>query len=236
MTDYLADAPLKAKRGDETLENLQKAKIIVLDENDEEDRKIDVLFNPKEYRINYSSSYKETKIPGSELFITQFSGVEPSELSLSLFFDTGERIGIMDTVPASDVTQKTKDFVKLLYVDASLHRPPHVKFQWGSMNFIGVVLSADTEYTMFDKDGMPTRATVGLKIKETMDISTGSRKTPLESPDRTKCRMASAGKDIWHIAYEEYGSMELWRVIASENNISDPLAVKDGTVLKIPAL
>lgn len=217
-------------------EGLNKAKIIVLNENGTDGSSIDVLFNPKDYKMNFKSNYKENKIMGSDLFVTQFTNVEPAELNLSLFFDTGERIGVSETVPASDVTAKTKEFIKLLYVDASLHKPPQVKFQWGTVNFTGVIMSADAEYNMFDKDGIPTRASMSLRIREVMDISTGSRKTPFESPDRTKLRQASAGRSIWDIAYEEYGSMAMWRIIASENNIRDPLCIAEGTVLKVPAL
>lgn len=217
-------------------DSLQKAKIIVLGDNDSETESIDVLFNPTEYKINYSSSYKDNQIAGSDLFVTQFSYVEPAEMEVSLFFDQSSKIMVDKVDEAKDVTLITKQFVKLIYVDASLHRPPYVKFQWGSVTFKGVVLSANTEYTMFEKDGMPIQATVSLKIKEVMDIGTESRNKPFESPDRTKCRMVSAGKTIWNIAYEEYGTMEMWRYIAKENKLIDPLNVKNGTILKVPAL
>ena len=59
---------------------------------------------------------------------------------------------------------------------------------------------------------------------------------PLESPDRTKCRTLYEGQSLWGLAYEEYGDPEKWKEIARENHITNPLQVKPGQVLRLPAL
>ena len=38
------------------------------------------------------------------------------------------------------------------------------------------------------------------------------------------------------LAYEEYGDPEKWKEIARENHITNPLQVKPGQVLRLPAL
>lgn len=217
-------------------QQLQKAKVIVLGDNGEESSSIEVLFNPKEYNLKYETSYKEYEIAGTDTVITQFLHGNPAILEVSLFFDEGPKLTIQGQEEAKDVSVTTSKFIKLVYVDASLHRPPHIKFQWGSLNFTGIVTSVGTHYTMFEKDGMPTRANVDLVIKELIDINATNRKTPFESPDRTKSKMIMAGKSLWNIAYEEYGDMGQWRTIASENGITNPLDLMPGKMIKVPAL
>jgi nucleoid-associated protein YgaU len=43
-----------------------------------------------------------------------------------------------------------------------------------------------------------------------------------------------AGESLHSIAYREYGSAELWRGLAAENGIDDPLRVRPGTSIRIP--
>ena len=62
------------------------------------------------------------------------------------------------------------------------------------------------------------------------------RKRPFESPDRTKYRTVHQGEHLWNFAAQEYGDAELWRVIAKENGLMDPLDLKPGQVIKLPAL
>ena len=41
---------------------------------------------------------------------------------------------------------------------------------------------------------------------------------------------------LWSIAYEEYDDCEKWREIAKANNIMNPLDIRPGQVIRIPAL
>ena len=67
-------------------------------------------------------------------------------------------------------------------------------------------------------------------------IGNENTRVPLESPDRTKCRTLHEGQSLWALAYEEYGDPEKWKEIARENRIANPLQIKPGQVLKLPAL
>ena len=89
---------------------------------------------------------------------------------------------------------------------------------------------------MFLPSGMPVRARVELTLKSVTDLSTAKRKRPFESPDRTKYRTVHQGEHLWSFAFQEYGDAELWRVIARENGIMDPLELEPGQVIKLPAL
>lgn len=91
-------------------------------------------------------------------------------------------------------------------------------------------------YTMFTESGMPVRAKVSLTFKSLISLKDTKRKSPFESPDRTKYRTLRQGMGLWDIANMEYGDPDMWKVIARENGILNPLEVRPGQVVKLPAL
>ena len=67
----------------------------------------------------------------------------------------------------------------------------------------------------------------------------GKRKYPcsvrIPGQDRNAVRFMKAR--VWRgLLYEEYGDPEKWKEIARENHITNPLQVKPGQVLRLPAL
>ncbi|MCI9174204.1 MAG: hypothetical protein HFH49_04540 [Lachnospiraceae bacterium] len=204
---------------------------------------IDVLFNPSEYQLTDSANYSEKKVPGLDGPILQYISGEATELSLNLFLDTyvpkkppslfsfgGSSGG------STDVSKITKRIADATSIDGSLHRPPKVTFKWGSLNFKGVVTKFNHTYTMFTENGMPVRAKVSLTFKSLMSPKDKRRSSPFESPDRTKYRTIRQGIGLWDIAGMEYGDPDLWKVIARENGILNPLDVRPGQVVKLPAI
>ncbi len=83
---------------------------------------------------------------------------------------------------------------------------------------------------------MPVRAKVSLTFKSLISPKDTRRKSPFESPDRSKYRTIRQGIGLWDIANMEYGDANMWKVIAKENGILNPLDVRPGQVVKLPAL
>ena len=202
---------------------------------------IEVLFNPSEYQLTDSANYSEKKVPGMDGPIIQYVSGNATELSLNLFLDTyvaksSSMIPLGSSGSSSDVSYITKQIADATSIDGSLHRPPKVTFKWGSLNFQGVVTRFNHTYTMFTESGMPVRAKVSLTFKALISPKDSSRKSPFESPDRTKYRTIRQGVGLWDIANMEYGDPDMWKVIARENGILNPLDVRPGQVVKLPAL
>ena len=202
---------------------------------------IEVLFNPSEYQLTDGSSYSEKKIPGLDGPIIQYISGDATELSLSLFLDTyvpksTSLISFGPPKESTDVSIITKQIADATSIDGSMHRPPKVTFKWGSLNFEGVVTKMNHTYTMFTEKGMPVRAKVSLTFKSLISPRDTKRKSPFESPDRTKYRTLRQGMGLWDIANMEYGDPDMWKVIARENGILNPLEVRPGQVVKLPAL
>ncbi|MCI8991427.1 MAG: hypothetical protein HFG80_01675 [Eubacterium sp.] len=223
---------------------LTKAKLII--EKETGSKTIDVLFNPSEYQLTDSASYSEKKVPGLDGPVIQYISGDATELSVSLFLDTYVSNtssflpvsvpGIGGGSQSSDVSEITREIAETTSIDGSLHRPPKVTFRWGSLNFEGIVTKVNHTYTMFTESGMPVRAKVNLTFKSLFSPKDNKRKSPFESPDRTKYRTVKDGMQLWDLAYAEYGDPDLWKVIARENGIRNPLDIKAGQVVKLPAL
>ncbi|MEG1584995.1 MAG: hypothetical protein RR361_08090, partial [Anaerovorax sp.] len=181
--------------------------------------------------------------------VTQYISGAASTLTMTLMFDTYEtsvtEIGSslaahakarMKPIKPSNVTKLTKKITELTEIDGKLHRPPLCEFIWGALRFKGVVTSVNSTYTMFMEDGMPVRAKLDVTFQSVTDINESKKESPFESPDRTKYRIVGEGTQLWHIAFDEYGDPELWRVIAKENGIMNPKELHAGQMVRLPAL
>jgi nucleoid-associated protein YgaU len=187
---------------------------------------IEVLFNPNEYRLNVSNQFAEVAIPGLAAPLVQFGRGNASTLSMRLFFDTYEQ--------RTDVRLYTGKVIKLMTIDPSLHAPPVCMFVWGKLEFVGVLERADQSFTLFLPNGIPVRAALDVSFKEFFD---GKKQAGLlESADFAKRYTVQRGDTLSSIAGVEYGDHALWRLIAEENGLDDPLALQPGQVLVIPAV
>lgn len=218
---------------------ITKAKIEILDKDGEKkEREIEVLFNPAQYTLTASSGYSTPSRPASDAPMVTFTGGRASTLSMELFFYTGpiQSASANGGTEATDVSVKVREFERLVYIEGDRHSPPVVKFIWGSLSFKGVVTQLRSNFTMFAEDGMPIQAKVSISLMDYHKQKDEKRKSPFESPDRTKCRMIREDYSIWDMAKSEYGDISKWKVIARANNISNPLEIPPGTIVRIPAL
>jgi nucleoid-associated protein YgaU len=194
------------------------------DSSTPEGQPIQVLFNPTEYRIGKSNQFAEVAIPGLESPPIQFVRGNVRTLSMQLFFDTYEQ--------GQDVRDYVRQIVDLLEIDPELHAPPICLFSWGDLNFVGVLERADQSFKLFLSDGTPVRATVDVAFKEYFAGQPGDR----HSADVTKRYVVRRGDTLSGIAGRKYGDPGLWRPIARENGLDDPLALQPGQILVIPAV
>ncbi len=201
-------------------------------------------FNPEQFHINSRGKFTKETRQGEDAPIVQFMGGSVSVLDLKLEFDTstsyelgGGTLPIPKKTEATDVAAYVAILVDMVRIRGKLHRPPIVKFCWGSMNFGGVVTNVDAVFTEFEPGGMPVRAEVTLQMMTMSLENAGEMKiSPKESPDRSKSILLTEDASLWSIAEREYGDAGQWREIARANDIIDPLSVPAGTRLRVPAL
>ena len=197
---------------------------------DESDR-LELPFNPTEYSIDNRSVYSEAAIPGLDAPLLQYNHGEARSLSLELLLDT-YTYGDQKDVRHSYIHK----LESLLLVDGELHAPPPCKVVWGSLEFVGLLQELRKRYLLFLEDGTPVRARVNMTWKEYLPLVMQLRRTLRSSPDRRKARLLEEGASLWQIAYEEYGDVKYWKLLAAVNDIENPLKLTPGDELAIPAL
>lgn len=203
---------------------LEKAVISNLDTNDE----IEVLFNPKEYVIEKKTPWAEQNVFGMDSPPVQFTIGERKRLSMELFFDTSEE--------KSDVRSYTGKMEELMVVNAQEHRPPLLRFSWGTLSFDCVLEDMVQRYTLFANDGTPLRAILKVVFKEYATAATQLSNTRRESADHTKRLIVREGETLASVSAREYNDPGKWRVIADANNIDDPENIASGTIVELPPL
>jgi nucleoid-associated protein YgaU len=196
--------------------------------------RIDFQFNPKDLTVAKAASWARKPAKDSARSgPPQYNGPEPSKLTLEMFFDASEK---QDNAVVSVVD---KLFSCCVPTDESLQRnqgsPPLVLFRWGTLTgFVAYVRSVSVKYTLFTATGTPIRAVCTVTLEEM--AAEPSKQNPTSgglSPHRV--HVVTAGETLAGVAYGEYGDPARWRDVARVNEIDDPMRLRPGTRLLLPA-
>ena len=207
---------------------VEKAQIKVLDDTGEETEIIDVMFNPEDYTVSLSDSFDTDEEQESS---PSFNRVEITDLTVKSFFDTYET--------QSDVREKTNKIAKLLMptVEGSdRNRPPICLFVWGKFTYKGIIHQLDQKFIMFLETGIPVRAELTFTFKSVATPQEYAEYMGIEACRKVWTVKSSDRLDL--IAHRALKNAALWRKIADENNIDDPITFPRthdiGTTLVIP--
>lgn len=189
---------------------------------------IPVLFNPTQYSLDRGNQISELGVPGLAAPVLQYVRGNARTLSMELFFDTYEA--------GTDVRKHTGKIYGLLDIVAAKHRPPICTFAWGQFNLKCLLERVSGRFTLFLEDGTPVRATLNVSFKEYLEVEVLVKGPPTQSADHAKTYVVRRGDTLSSIAAAEYDDPAMWRTIATANGIADPMSVRPGAVLKLPAV
>ena len=197
--------------------------------------KLDFQFNPKELQLAKSATWKREQAKGNKKASPpQFTGSQPSKLTLEMFFDASAKQdgSVVDTVE--------KLFSLTVPTESSMTSkkasPPWVLFRWGGLTgFLAYVSQVQAKYTLFTASGLPIRATCTVTLEEL------SGEAPRQNPTSGglvphRVHEVVAGDSLAAIAYKEYGLPSLWRSVADLNGIDDPMRLRPGQRVLLPPL
>jgi hypothetical protein len=160
----------------------------------------------------------------------QFTKSDPAILSMKVWFDRSfDEAGTIDY----EINQLQNWTCPTERITRGVQSPPRVTFIWRSLQFVGVITNLTITYKQFGVDGLPVRAEANISIMENPRHLLGTNPTSGGISGR-RVHVISAGDTLHSVAYSEYGSPGLWRVLAEANGIDDPLRVNPGTALLIP--
>lgn len=224
---------------------------ITCDEGAHKDEKVEFHFNPSEYSVAKANQYNPSANKGGNVPNWEFSGGNPRTVSLGLLFDASipREDNRGRTVQEADVRSAIKKLFDFMLVDETLKqqdgrdshmgRPPKCRLQWArdtKYHFRCYIASCAVQYTMFNQDGVPIRATASLLLHEALDPKQLGGTNPTSRGEiGTRARQIQEGDRIDWIAYQEYGDPNEWRLIAEANRLFNPLALRPGMILTIPA-
>ncbi|MEU9995402.1 peptidase M23 [Streptomyces sp. NPDC050848] len=198
--------------------------------------RVKLQFNPSTLSMSKTTEWRRTpsRMAGQSA-LPEFVGSGPRSLSLEVFLDA--------TAKHDNSVEKTvqKIMIALVPTKASLARKtpasPWVRFEWGkskTTSFDGVLSNFSVNYSLFDVDGKPLRATCSLSIEEASVDPAGQNPTSGSREARRTHRVV-AGDSLPLLAWREYGDATAWRVIAEANDVDDPMVLVPGTELVVPS-
>ncbi|KVN11843.1 MULTISPECIES: hypothetical protein [unclassified Burkholderia] len=129
--------------------------------------KIAAMYNPASIELGYSNDYADDQFINQSIPGKHYIGTKASDLSLSLIFDA------MLADNDKSVNDQLAQLRALCYdVDLDSREKCLLKIQWGNMEwggnghryFMGRPMSLTLQYTLFDRDGAPLRATATLRL------------------------------------------------------------------------
>jgi hypothetical protein len=193
---------------------------------------IRVLFNPTEYTLDRSNTYKTTSVPGLGGPLFHFVNGEADTLAMELFLDD-----YTDPAPGGKgVRVRVDEIAALLEIDNNLHAPPIVRFVWGKLSFTAIIEKLTRKLTLFQPEGVPVRATLNISFKEYRTLPQLLINPRLQSADKSKRRVIVGNHSLWLLASREYQDVTKWRVIAEHNDLDDPRDIAPGDWVTIPPL
>jgi nucleoid-associated protein YgaU len=196
--------------------------------------RIEFQFNPRELSLTKTAKWSRQAQKGAKKSdVPQFTGAEPSKLSLEMFLDAS------DTQDDRVVRTVEQLFACCVPTDESHQKkkgsPPWVVFHWGALTgFTAYVSSVSVKYTLFTPGGVPIRGTATVNIEEIAGEQQGQNPTSGGLAAR-RVHTVVSGDTLPAIAWREYGDPTLWRPIAERNGIDDPMRLPAGTTLLVPA-
>jgi hypothetical protein len=195
---------------------------------------IDFQFNPKELSISKSAKWSRASQKGSKNSgVPEYRGPEPSKLALEMFLDAS------DTQDDSVVKKVEKLFSCCVPTPESHEKkkpnPPWVVFHWGGLSsFTGYIHSVTVKYTLFTPGGLPIRGTATVNLEEI--AKEDQQQNPTSGAlSAHRVHTVLSGDTLASIAWHEYGDPTMWREIATANHIDNPMRLRAGSSLLVPA-
>jgi hypothetical protein len=132
------------------------------------------------------------------------------------------------------VAARIEGLLQFARYQSDTHQPYYLHAHWGRFDFRGVLTQADVTYTLFDRGGLPLRATVKITLQEVVAPQVRTAQEHANSPDLYQTWLVADGDRIDTIAFQVYGDSSWWRPLAAANMLRNPRVLDVGSVLLLP--
>ena len=190
------------------------------------------LFKPEKLKFRKGTTWNEEHTAARNAPTSTFTGGDAERLEVKLFFEA-DKAGFLGVTGYIFFLKQLMQRPPIL-----LQQPPLVMFMWGmTTSALSYIKDMSYEYTLFDPTGKPLYAEVDLTLVEyNMEWAALVGQNPTSRSEPRKTWIVNEGQTLDWIAYQEYGDPAQWRHIAQTNNLSNPMELKPGMILKLTPL
>lgn len=200
---------------------------------------ITAMYNPDSLQLSYQTSYTANEFINNNILSNDYSVTHPGDLKLELIFDA--------RMPGNKKTieSQLKQLRQLCYSVNPSHGEPHfLRVKWGNMSwadkgyFAGRMTSLSFNYTLFDRDATPLRATASLSLIADQSIELQEKKQSLLSPQVSVLSVPPGEGALPLVAASASSSLVGgidYLSLAWSNNLNNLDDVEPGQLLMAPA-
>lgn len=197
--------------------------------------------NPSSYNRKYATKFSGTSSDkgsaiGKAAPVPKFSASEPEKVSFTLTLDGTGVVPDAANVTVADQIKKLRD-IAYAY-SGEEHEPDAVQIDWGDelKAFQGRLTSLDIDYTLFDPDGAPLRATMKLAFIEALTEAQVALEANNQSPDLTHIVRVREGDTLPLLCERIYKDVSKYLEVARFNNLDNFRNLTPDTLLRFPPM
>ena len=202
------------------------------------------MFNPVSFAMQHENAFAKYQGINTSGRRALYSHSRAKTLTLELVLDgTGVADGSSGTLPgqgSGSVAEHIEQFLRLcFYMDGALHEPKFLKIRWGEgelRDFDCRLQAVDIQYTSFDKNGAPLRATLNTTFVEDLEPAKRVRQEGKSSPDLPHSRIVRSGDTLPLLSQEIYGSSAYYLRVAQANGLDNFRQLTPGQEIFFPPL
>lgn len=196
---------------------------------------LELPVNPAKVKLGKGINYAEDRQLGSLNGSNVFVRYKPETLSFECLLDMTNAMD--DDDEKMSVRNMAGEIEARLYdYNEDGHRPSFVKVEYGDITFFGQLKTLDAEYTLFDTDGSPLRATLQITLTGYCSHSEELKHFPKRSPDVSRLVTLKQGQTLSSLCYEVYGDAQLVGQVARCNNLNGFRNIPAGMEIMLPML
>ena len=196
------------------------------------DREYEVKINPSNFKHKKGMLFNTDNRANASVDVKQWKGFAEETLEFTLYLDGTQYHGGNDTVE----TEIEKLMDTCFDYHGSVHKPMYSVVNWNSYAFLGHLKNLETDYKMFDDQGVCLGAEVHLEFTIHMDNVTASRMENRNSPDMSHLQVIRDGDRIPLICNDIYSDPTYYIQIAELNGLTNFRDVPTGKKLLFPPL
>nr|WP_129734263.1 hypothetical protein [Parabacteroides goldsteinii] len=196
---------------------------------------LELPINPDKVKLTKGIHYAEDKQLGSLNGSNVYVRYRPETLYFECLLDMTNAMEDDDQKkPVRNVVNDIEE--RLYFYNSDGHRPSFVKVQYGDISFYGQLKTLETEYSLFDPDGIPLRANLKVTLTGYCSQKEEKKRFSKRSPDVSRLVTLKEGQTLAALCDEIYGDPLLVGQVARFNNLNGYRNVPAGTQVLLPML